>query len=251
MFRLQQKCVVITGASSGIGKQTAITCARLGARVALFGRNEERLSGLVGLLEGDGHISFSFDITDTTQLEAALTGVFNTMGLVDGFVHSAGIQKTLPFKLTGTEVFSNQFKVNVLAGFESCRIMLRKNYFNPAGGSIVLISSINGVIGAAAQVAYSASKGAVISGVKSLALELAPRNIRVNSISPGMVENTQMTKGIINQLSTEWEARNKVEYPMGWVSADDVANGCVFLLSDASQKITGTNLIVDGGFSAR
>ena len=251
MFSLQQKCVVITGASSGIGKQTAIICSRMGARVALFGRNEERLSDVLELMEGEGHRYFSFDITDDNQLEVALADVFNTMGMVDGFVHSAGIQKILPFKLTNPEIFNNQFKVNVLAGFESCRIMLRKNYFNPAGSSIVLISSINGVIGAAGQVAYSTSKGAVISGAKSLAIELAPRNIRVNSISPGMVENTKMTKGLINQLSSEWEVKNKAEYPLGWVSAEDIANSCVFLLSRASQKITGTNIILDGGFSAR
>jgi len=98
---------------------------------------------------------------------------------------------------------------------------------------------------------YSASQGAIIASVRLLAIELAPNKIRINSISPGMVENTPMTKSIINMLSTEWEINNKKEYPLGWVETDDVANTAVFLLSEASKRITGTNIIVDGGFSAK
>ncbi len=251
MFSLKNRLIIISGASSGIGHACAVACAKRGARLALFGRNDQRLSDVVMELEGEGHEFFSFDITITEKLEAVLNKIYQKMGSIDGFIHSAGIQKTLPLKLTNSKVFLEQYQVNVIAGFDVCRILQRKKYWNIQEASIVFIASINGVIGAGAQVAYSASKGAIISGVRSLAVELSSQKIRVNSISPGMVERTQMTESIVNMLSSEWEIRNKAEYPLGWVEAEDVANTAVFLLSQASKRITGSNIIVDGGFSIK
>ncbi len=251
IFGLDQKRIIISGASSGIGRACAVACAQLGAKLVLFGRNNSRLEETLNLLVGSCHHYYAFDITDNPSLNSVLALIKRDIGPIDGFIHSAGIQKTLPFKLTKSDVFIKQYQVNVLAGFEICRLLLKKKQLNPNGASFVMISSINGVIGAGAQIAYSASKGALISAVRSLAVELASSRIRINSISPGMVEGTPMTKKIINMLSTEWESNNKKEYPLGWVDTEDVANAAVFLLSPATKKITGTNIIVDGGYCAK
>lgn len=251
MFSLKDQLIIISGASSGIGKACALACDHLGANLALFGRDMDRLSAVKAELTGDDHFCYAFDIGDSQLLELKLKETFEQMGPFNGFIHSAGIQKTLPLKLTDSKVFSDQYRVNVIAGFDLVRIVLRKKYFHSHGSSLVFIASINGVIGAGAQIAYSASKGAVIAAVRSLALELAPQNIRVNSISPGMVDRTQMTDGIVKMLSKDWEQKNRSDYPLGWVEPEDVANAATFLLSNSSKKITGTNLIVDGGYSVK
>ena len=251
MFSLKNKVIVVSGASSGIGQQCAITCSEMGATLILFDINKEKLEITQSLLKNQSFFSFVQDIKEIDHFESGINKVVNELGAIDGFVHSAGIQNTLPLRLHNSDIYRNQFDINVIAGFEACRVLTKKNNFNVKGGSIVLIASVRGFLGASNQVGYTASKGAVIAGVKSLALELAQRNIRVNSISPGMVENTEMTKKIVAQLSPEWSEKNKSEYPLGWVSTYDIANTCVFLLSDESKKITGTNIIVDGGFSAK
>lgn len=251
MFSLKNKVIVVTGASSGIGQQCAISCSKMGAKLVLFGRNTERINQTLSKLEGTGHLFFIQDIIETEKFEGAINIASKKLGVIDGFIHSAGVQVTLPLRLHTKDVFMNQFEVNTVAGFETCRILTKKEYFNPTGGSLVFISSIRGLYGAANLIGYAASKGAVISGAKSLAIEIANRNIRVNTVSPGMVEDTEMTKTTIKKLPAEWAEKSKSEYPLGWVSTNDVANACVFLLSDESKKITGTNIIVDGGFSAK
>lgn len=251
MFSLNNKVIVITGASSGIGQQCAIICSKMGAKLVLFGRNAEKINQTLSKLQGTGHLYFIQDILETEKFDSAINIAAKKLGAIDGFIHSAGVQVTLPLRLHNKAVFMNQFEVNAVAGFEASRILTKKEYFNPAGGSLVFISSIRGLYGSANQIGYSASKGAVIAGARSLALEIATRNIRVNTVSPGMVEDTEMTKTITEKLTVEWTEISKSEYPLGWVNTSDVANACVFLLSDESKKITGTNIIVDGGFSAR
>jgi len=251
MFNLENKIIVVTGASSGIGQQCSVSCSKLGASLVLFGRNDKKMKDTISKLEGSRHLFFLQDIKDMDKFETAINLAIKELGAIDGFIHSAGIQNTFPLRLHTKEIFENQFDVNVVAGFEACRIITKKKYFNISGGSLVFISSIRGLYGAANQIGYSASKGAVIAGARSMAIELANRNIRVNTVSPGMVEDTEMTKSIISKLSADWSEKNKSEYPLGWVNSCDVANTCIFLLSDGSKKITGTNIIVDGGFSAK
>ncbi len=250
-MNLNNKKIIITGASSGIGEASALLCAEMGAQLLLFGRNEDRLQNLLKKLKGSNHEYKAFDLTESKELESAIIEAHNIMGAFDGLIHSAGIQKTMPLQMTNANIFHQQYQVNVIAGFDICRILQKKKLWNQQGASIVFIASIYGVTGVGAQLAYSASKGAVISGAKSLSIELATSYIRVNSISPGMVEGTQMTEGVIKRFSSEWEKQSKSEYPLGWVEPIDVANAAFFLLSDASRKITGTNMIVDGGFCAK
>jgi len=250
MFDLANKRIVITGASSGIGRQCAISCSKMGATLLLFGRNQEQLNVTRSYLDGTNHLTFAQDIRDIDQFSLSIEKAVNEYNAIDGFIHSAGIQNTLPLRLHNKEIYNNLFEVNAIGAFECCRMLIQKNYFNK-GGSIIFIASIRGLLGASSQVGYAASKGAVIAGTRSLALELAFRNIRVNSISPGMVEDTAMTKKSLVGLPSDWVEKSKSEYPLGWISAEDVANTCIFLLSNESQKITGTNIVVDGGFSAR
>jgi len=143
------------------------------------------------------------------------------------------------------------FSVNVIAGFELAKIISKKKYINKEGASFIFISSVFGIISQPAIVAYSSSKGALISGAKSISLELASKKIRVNCISPGQIESTRMTESIFDKLSKE-EKKKRIEmYPLGLGKPEDIANACAFLLSDASRWITGINLVVDGGYSAR
>lgn len=251
MFTLYNKVIVITGASSGIGRQCAINCSNLGATLVLFGRNAEKLNQTLSMLNGTGHLVFIQDILEMDKFESAINSTVKKIGLIDGFIHSAGVQFTMPLRLHTNDVFTKQFMVNAVSGFEASRILTKKEYFNPKGGSLIFISSIRGLYGSSNQIGYAASKGAVTAGARSLAIEIASRNIRVNTVSPGMVEDTEMTNNILEKLSVEWMEKSKLEYPLGWVNTNDVANACVFLLSDETRRITGTNIIVDGGFSAK
>lgn len=251
MFSLKDKVILISGASSGIGKRCAINCSKLGAKIILISRNKINLTDTLKNLTGKDHLCFSLDIQDSFELENCISLARNKLGFIDGLIHSAGIQNTLPLRLHSSEIYYNQFSINAISGFEMCRIVSKSDYVNPKGASFILISSIRGILGVSNQVGYSASKGAIISGVKSMAIELAKKNIRVNSISPGIVEDTKMTQDIIKLLSQEWSEQNKLEYPLGWVKTSDVANACIYLLSDESSKITGINMIIDGGFSAK
>jgi|AGTN01.3.fsa_nt_gi Dehydrogenases with different specificities (related to short-chain alcohol dehydrogenases) len=251
MLSLENKTIVITGASSGIGQQCAISCSKLGARLILFGRNIENINRTLSFLKGDKHLFYVQDLSDVQQFELSIKDAVLKLGCIDGFIHSAGIQNTLPLRMHTKEVFSNQFDINALSGFEACRILTKKGLFNSKGGSIVFISSIRGITGAANLLGYSASKGAVIAGTKALAIEIAHKNIRVNTISPGMVKDTPMTNNAIKKFPEKWLEKNMADYPLGWVETTDVANACIFLLADVSKKITGINLVVDGGFSAK
>ena len=251
LFNLENKVIVITGASSGIGRQCAISCSKIGATLVIFGRNAEKINTTLSELEGNNHISFIQDIRDVEKFETAINIAVKKLGPIDGFIHSAGIQNTLPLRLHTRDIFINQFEINAVAGFEACRILTKKEYFNLNTGSLVFISSIRGLYGTSNQIGYSASKGAVISGAKSLAIELSSRNIRVNVVSPGMVEDTDMTHTSLKKLPIDWAEKSKLEYPLGWVDSIDVANACIFLLTDQSKKITGINILVDGGFSAK
>ena len=170
-------------------------------------------------------------------------------GKISGFIHSAGIRVTLPLRSMRPSYYEKMFAVNVISGFELARIISKKKYLDEKGASFVFIASIMGIIGDIGLVGYSATKGALISATKSMAVELASKNIRVNSISLGYIQ-TGMTKGFSKQLSEEQMNNLKKDYLLGLGEPEDAANACTFLLSDAARWITGTNLIIDGGCSS-
>ena len=249
-FSLESKNIVITGASSGIGRQCAISCSLMGANIVLIARNEERLKETCGHLDNGNHLYFSQDITEYNKIESVISETVSKLGKIHGFIHSAGIEMTLPLKMMKPEYYEKLFSTNVISGFEIAKIMSKRNYLDNYGASFVFISSIMGILGQSGKVGYCSSKGALISGMKAMALELYSKNIRVNCVSPAIVE-TDMTKKLFENISEDSKNEISKMHPMGFGKPEDVANACIYLLSDASKWVTGTNLIVDGGYSAR
>ena len=249
-FSLKNKNILITGTSSGIGRQCAITFSQLGANVILIARNMERLKDTFNKLKKGNHLIISQDITEYNKLEEVVNTAVDKIGKISGFVHSAGIEMTLPLRSMQPSYYEKMFSVNVIAGFELARIISKKKYINKDWASFVFISSVMGIVGNPTLIGYSASKGALISAIKSMALEFISKNIRANCISPGHVE-TEMANKLFEKISEESKKEIINMHPLGLGKPEDIANACIFLLSDASRWITGTNLVIDGGYSAR
>ena len=246
-FSLEKKTILVTGASSGIGQQCAIDCSKMGAKVIFIGRNEERLTQTLSLVKGEGHIAYRYDFSDLDGIKDLVTRIVTENGKFDGIICSAGIERTAPTKLLKSSDYEELFKVNTLSAFELVKqITTIKNFNN--GGAIVFISSITSIIARKGTAADSASKGAIISGAKVFAAELANRNIRVNCISPGTIL-TPLMQNYLAQLSEEDYKKRVSGFPLGLGETTDISSACVFLLSDASRWITGQNLIIDGGFT--
>ena len=249
-FSLEGKNIIVTGASSGIGQQVAITCSKMGAKVVLIGRNEERLEETHRQLEGEDHIAVSYDLTNLDGIKDVVAGIVSKIGVIDGLVNCAGISTVLPFKLMTSEKVDDFFKTNVYASIELTRQVLNIKNVNKQGASVIFFASVMGVVGENAKSLYSMTKGALISGARSLAIEYAPKKVRVNVVSPGVVE-TAINR---NQPYLADPERRKITesfHPLGIGSREDIAIACVYLLSDASRWITGQNLIIDGGYTVR
>ena len=245
-FDLKNKNIMITGASSGIGRQCAISCSQMGANVVLIARNDQRLNETLQKLSPGSHLFYCQDITEYNKLKDIVNEAVSKVGQLAGFVHSAGIEITLPARSMNSKKYEQLFATNVISGFEFAKIISGKKFINSQRASFVFIASISGTIGKKGLVGYSSSKGALIAGVRSLSLELAPRNITVNCISPGYIL-TDLLKNSLSKLEDKQIENWLRNYPLGAGQPEDVANACVFLLSDAAKWITGTNLIVDGG----
>jgi NAD(P)-dependent dehydrogenase (short-subunit alcohol dehydrogenase family) len=248
-FSLSGKNILITGASSGIGRKCAISANAMGAFVILVGRSVERLKETTEHFVNNEYSILPTDIIDYKQTEVKLTETLKTIKL-DGVIHAAGISTTLPLKNITPEKLQPFFETNVFAAINISKLVTKKKYANPDGMSIIFLSSVMGIVGELGKTTYSLTKGALIAASKSLALELANKNIRVNCISPGVVETPMSGSAVYSQNE---EAYNKIKskHPLGLGKPEDIANACIFLLSDASRWITGTNLIVDGGYTAR
>ena len=244
-FSLEGKNILITGASSGIGRQCAISCSEMGANIVLIGRNEEKLKEALNSLEKGNHVYHILDVTRYEEIENVIAESVEKTGKISGFIHSAGKEQTIPFNIMKPSIYEDLYSVNVIAGLEFARIISKKKYAE-SPLSIVFVASIMGSFGDAALSAYCSSKGAIINAAKSLAVELAQRQIRVNCVSPGYIEDTKMTNSISNDILE----KKVILHPLGFGKTVDVANACIYLLSNASRWVTGTNLVVDGGYSA-
>ena len=172
-----------------------------------------------------------------------------THGKLDGFIHAAGIEKTLPVKLLSIDDYETLFRVNTLSAFEFIRCFSNKKFFND-NGHIVLLSSITSIIGRGGVAAYAASKGAMVSAVRSMALELARKGICINCVSPGTIL-TPMMQDFLSTLSEEDYKKRIDGFPLGLGEVTDVSQLCLFLLSNASRWITGQNIVIDGGYTSR
>lgn len=250
MISLQDKNILITGASSGLGRECALIFAKIGAKVVLIGRDETRLNQTLSVLEGYGHLSYQMDVTDFDNIETLVSDCVSKNGKLDGFVHCAGVESTTPLQIMNYSKYNELFSVNTIAAFEFSKTLSKKKYYNNLGASFVFISSITGLLGVSGKIGYCSSKAALITGAKAMALELANKKIRVNSILPGMV-NTEMFQKIKAELSEESLLDIDRRHPLGIGEPVDVANLCAFLLSDLSKWITGSDYIIDGGYSCQ
>ena len=250
LFSLRNKTILITGASSGIGRSCAVQCSKMGASLLLMGRNVDELNRTVSELQPGTKVEIIVaDFSKMVDLELVIAEKILTIGKIAGFIHCAGVEKTLPLKKQTSEVFQSIFDINVFAGFELAKIISLKKY-KAEKASFVFIASVAGMVGESGKTIYSASKGAVISGARSMSMELARSDIRVNSISPAMVK-TPILEKMFDGIGEEASQNIIKKHPLGIGEPEDVANACVFLLSDAAKWITGTNLVIDGGYTAQ
>lgn len=248
---LSGRTVLVTGASSGIGRETAVLLSQLGSRVVAVGRDEARLAEVLASLEGTGqHLIEAFELKNVDQIPAWIKSIVAKTGPLDGVVHCAGIHSHRPLKILDTTKFEEVLRINSTAAMMLSKGFRQKGCCATGGSSIVLLSSVTGLVGRAGISAYGSSKAAVVGLTKCLALELAPEGIRVNCVAPAMVE-TEMAEQLFRSLTPEQLAVLKQDHPLGFGKPRDVANSIAFLLSDAARWITGSVLVVDGGYTAR
>jgi NAD(P)-dependent dehydrogenase (short-subunit alcohol dehydrogenase family) len=235
-FCLEGKRILVTGASSGIGRQIAIGASNAGASVILNGRDETRLSEALGLLASGEHVTIKADLTRDDEI-ASLAASVRT---IDGVVHAAGMAGPAPLRVVTRDFLQTRFDSNYFAAVLLTQRLLAGNQV-AAGGSIVFIGSIAAHTGTQGMSVYSATKAALSVTAKCLALEVAKRRIRANCISPAVVRTP-----IFKILEQGWLDETEKRYPLGLGRPEDVANAAVFFLSDASRWITGQSLIMDG-----
>jgi NAD(P)-dependent dehydrogenase (short-subunit alcohol dehydrogenase family) len=216
----------------------------------LVGRDRERLAATAGLLADAEHRALIIDLAKLDTIAPEIVRLRQECGPIYGLCHAAGIVMTRPLHANTVEVVQSQLDVNLLAGLELARAVCRRDVMTPEGGSLVFLSSVYGRVGMPGQIGYCATKGAVVSAVRAMAVELARRNIRVNCISPGFVE-TAMTESALSVLSPEHVEKIKAAHPLGLGRPEDVAHAAAFLLAPETRWVTGADLAVDGGFTAQ
>ena len=237
------KTIVITGAGSGIGQETARTLSRLDARTVLLDISEEGLAETIETLEGEGHLKYVTDLSDVNSLGELVQQIIAETGPVDGLVHCAGISSRKPLNVLKRDGFSKVMDINFYSFVELTRLLTKKKNFND-GGSIVVMSSISSIKGYKAKTEYCVSKAAVDAFVRCMALELADRKIRINSVMAAEVLTPLALKA--REMNASVGAAD-FSAPLGPSEPYEVANTIAFLLSDATKTITGTSLLIDGG----
>lgn len=242
-YSLDGKTILVTGASSGLGASIAEQCSRLGANVIITGRNPERLAETFAKLSGSGHIQIMADLTNNQAIAALAT----ELPEINGMALCAGITKTIPVKFVNEDAITEIFKTNTLSSISLIQKLLKHKKIAKQG-SIVFLSSISTAYADKGNSIYAASKGALNSFSKVLALEGASQGIRSNCIQPGFVPSRMLEAGIVTSEQLQEELKR---YPLGFGEPTDIAFGVVYLLSDAARWVTGTVLTIDGGVTLR
>lgn len=240
---------LVTGASSGIGKATAILLSQCGARVVLNGRDEVRLRQTLSELQGEGHLMSVASLESVDQTADWVKQVLDKSGQLAGVFHCAGMELIRPARMIKQAQLNDVFGSSLFAAFGIAKAMSAKNAIMDSG-SIVFMSSVAGSTGQVGMTAYSASKAAIDGLVRSLACELANRKIRVNSIAAGAVHTAmhdRLTKGGGDEATLAYAQ----SHLLGFGHAEDVAQAALYLLSPASRWVTGTTMVVDGGYMVR
>ena len=251
-FSLENKVIIVTGASSGIGAQCAIDCSKMGARVVLVARNEERLKQTLEQCEEPSrHMILPLDLSSSDGLKEAIKDVVAKVGKINGVLNCAGMSSVTPLKLVTDELLDQFFRTNVYSAINLSKEVTRVgNYDKEHGCSIIFFASIMGICGDKCKTMYSATKGALIAAARSMACELAKNKIRVNVVSPGAIE-TPINAKLPHMADPELRKELEDKHLLGLGECSDIANACIYLLSDAAKWVTGQNLIVDGGYTAK
>lgn len=240
-FSLEGKTILVTGASSGIGRAAAIECSKMGATVIITARNQNRLNETLVAMEGDNHQSIVCDLSIETDIDNLVA----SLPEIQGLVNNAGYTKILPLQFVNSDDISSIFKVNTMAPILLLQKLLKKKKLKK-GASVVFTNSIAGLGSiCVGNSMYASSKGAISAFIRCAALELAPKKIRVNAVCPAMVDTGILDSGTV---SKEQLVEDVIHYPLRrYGRPEDVAWAMIYLLSDASDWVTGDNLILDGG----
>jgi len=245
---LTGKRILVTGASSGIGRETSIILSKLGARVVLLARNKERLEETYSKLEGTDHSIYEYDLEQLDGIPKILKDIVIEQGCLSGLFHAAGVVSVSSINMIKEKIINSMFMPSVFAFLMLAKAFSNKDVRKVGSSSIVVMSSAAGLTGSKGLALYSAAKAAVDGSVRALAVELAEKSIRVNSIAAGMVK-TQMYEDFVIRAPLEAIEKKLERHPLGFGVPSDVALAAAFLLSDASKWITGTTMVVDGGFT--
>lgn len=248
---IEGKTIAVTGAASGIGHQCAIDFAKAGAHLVLLDLNREALDATAAECRQYNvtAVCCACDLTDTSTVESLIDDAVQQVGPIHGLLHAAGIEKTLPFNKFTSDDYQRIYAVNVISGLNLVSILSKKKNRGDKA-KYVLIASITALVGRPGVTAYAASKGALVSAIKTMALELASKGVTINCISPGTIL-TPLMENMLASLSEEQREERKAGFPMGLGTPSDIANTAMFLLSDGARWITGQNIVVDGGYTSR
>lgn len=242
-FSLEGKTILVTGASSGIGRAIAIECSKMGGKMVITARNEERLKETFNSLEGDGHRMIIADLVN----EEDMTNLVAECPTLQGLVLCAGIGNTLAFQFATRKKMNPVYEVNFFSQVELLRLLLKKKLIEKKG-SVVAISSVGGNTRfTPGNAIYGSAKAALRAWMRTAAVELAPKKIRVNCICPAMVITPLIGNGAISNEQLDADAKT---YPAGrYGKPEDIAYGAIYLLSDAADWVTASSLMIDGGIS--
>ena len=241
-YSLEGKTILITGASSGIGRSTAIECSRLGARVVIVGRNEERLNETLSQLSGEGHVIIKAELTSEEDVKRIAT----ESPELDGLVNNAGINTIKPIAFYSEKDLNTMFSTNTFAPMMLTKWLLKKKKLSKSS-SVVFTSSIAAFSSQFGNGMYGASKAALSAYMRYCAMELSSKRIRCNAVLPGMVETKMIHDGAISEEELQNDMK---QYPLGrYGKPEEIAWAIIYFLSDASAWVTGRELVIDGGIT--
>lgn len=241
IFDFSGKKMLIAGASSGIGRQTAITLSQLGAEMVLIARRKDLLEETLSSMEGNNNVAIPFDLNEIGSIDNLLESIVDEHGKLDGLVYTAGVAEVRPYKICVPDDMERIMRINFFSFYELVRNFAKKKISNDYS-SVVAISSAAAVRPGKGQAAYAASKAAMEASILVLAQELLKRNININSIRPGWVRSP-LTK----DYSVDNPKYDHNIQPMGIIESEDVASLVAYLLSEKARKITGRGFELDGG----
>lgn len=246
LVNLLNKNILVTGASSGLGRDVSVLLSMLGARVQIVARNEQRLKETISKMEGDNNHLYCCDLANVASIEEMVKKVVGDNGKLDGIVHCAGIGTMKPLSSTKYDFMLDMMNTNLFSFIELVRVATKKSNFNERG-SIIAVSSAASIRGDKAKVAYCTSKGALDSAMQAMAAELGyHKKIRVNTVNPAWIK-TEMYYDYVDAVGEQVIKEIEERQFMGASEPREISNVIAFLLSDAASQITGQSIIVDGG----